>query len=469
MTLKPKLLIFSHVSNAVSITGAEKLLLFFCQELLPYFHCVLVAPEEGRLTALARASGIEVKIYKLPLLYRMYSPYPGLTSEAVKLQSSPAFGQLVNWIAEEAPRLVIVNTCVHFMPAAAARRLGIPVVWQLTEAIEQNMHTSLATDLIHHYSSWIICISEAVAARFSPELRQSKISILPPSWEEQQELHPEGWSELRSSFRNQLRIAKNAPLIGMITSFRTESKGVHHFIDMALSIKDEYPDAMFLVVGNALRSDYEKQCQKRIEAYRATDRFVFLEAQGDIGRVYCGLDIVVVPSLVPEGFGLTALEGLLYGKPVVAYDAGGLGEVLRTAGSGQYLVETGSVLMLAEKVKAILNLPDRGKELGMQYRHQVMAVYGPEGYRARLNAIVARWLSEQPGWFHGPPAAAGGEGRIRRPSTSKAGRGKRKKRSGGSARRVNFLRRRRQGRSRSTRSHGLRRKRRSHPARWRKA
>ncbi|MGG1876316.1 glycosyltransferase family 4 protein [Paenibacillus cisolokensis] len=468
MTFKPKLLIFSHVSNPASITGAEKLLLFFCQELLPYFHCVLVAPEEGRLTALARESGIEVKIYKLPLLHRMYSPYPGLTGEAVKMQSSPAFSQLVNWIAEEAPRLVIVNTCVHFMPAAAARRLDIPVIWQLTEAIEQNGSTSLATDLIHRYSSWMICISEAVAARFPPELRQSKMSILPPSWREQQEHHPDEWPALRHSFRSQLQIGSHAPLIGMITSFRMESKGVHHFIDMALSIKDEFPAAVFLVVGDALRPEYEKQCQKRIEAYGASDRFIFLEAQGDIGRVYCGLDIVVVPSLVPEGFGLTALEGLLYGKPVVAYDAGGLGEVLRAAGSGQFLVETGSAGMLADRVRTILNLPDQGKDLGAHNRNQVIAAYGPEGYRVRLNAIVARWLSEQPGWFHGPPVAAGTKVEAR-PSASSGRGGKRKKRKGNSVRRHDIRRERRRSRTRSARSQARARKRRHHPIRRRKA
>lgn len=60
--------------------------------------------------------------------------------------------------------------------------------------------------------------------------------------------------------------------------------------------------------------------------------------------------LVVVPSRF-EGFGLTALEALALGKPVIASDAGGLPEVLGNAGC---IIPHGNIDALAQAVKAAL-------------------------------------------------------------------------------------------------------------------
>lgn len=398
MAFKPQILIFSHVSNPASITGAEKLLLFFCGQISPYFDCVLVAPNEGKLTMLAREAGMEVRIYKVPLLHGVYTPGAYLMHEANQLLATTGFRALVKWIASQRPQIILVNTCVNFLPAAAGKKLGIPVIWQLTEKITNNGYVHLSTSLIHQYSNWLISISESVAESFPPEVRQSKMTILPPSWSESA-LEPEAWPVWKTVFREKYGIDTNRPLIGMVSSFLIEDKGVHHFIEMALLLKDAFPDAVFLIVGSVLDRNYEGLCHEQIARAGAQHRFVFAGVQDDITQVYSALDIVVVPSLVPEGFGLTALEGLLYGKSVVAYASGGLQEVLSSVGCPQLLADPGNPVSLAEKVKSILNQPDRGAALGMQNRAQALAVFGPAMYEARVNGMVSRWMSEYPGWF----------------------------------------------------------------------
>ncbi len=46
---------------------------------------------------------------------------------------------------------------------------------------------------------------------------------------------------------------------------------------------------------------------------------------------------------------MTALEGLLFGKAVVAYDSGGLGEILNLTENKKFLVPTGEVDGLVKK------------------------------------------------------------------------------------------------------------------------
>lgn len=465
MAFKPKMLIFSHVSNPSSITGAEKLLLFFCGQMTPYFDCVLVAPNEGRLTILARQSGITVKIHRIPLFHSVYTPGSNLLAEANKLMATSVFRGLMKWIAGEAPEVILTNTCVHFMPAAAGKRLGIPVVWQLTEKITENGNAHLATSLIHQYSNWLVSISESVAESFPVEVRQSKMTVLPPSWIES-DIQPAAWATTRASFRGSLGITANQPLIGMISSFLIESKGVHHFIDMALSLKDAYPDAAFLIVGSALNPDYDILCRDRIASAGAQHRFIFAGSQDDITQVYCALDVVVVPSLIPEGFGLTALEGLLHGKPVVAYASGGLQEVLTAAGCPHLLAIPGSPASLAEKVRFILDQPDRGEALGMQNRLQIQAVFGPEVYGMRLNGMVSRWMNEYPAWFQVTAR------RVKRrvvPARRRKQNSRRKKRSAAVARRLFVRRRTKRPEGRATRRRASRLRLRRTSARRRKA
>lgn len=45
---------------------------------------------------------------------------------------------------------------------------------------------------------------------------------------------------------------------------------------------------------------------------------------------YTAMDIVVIPSMVKEGFGMTALEGLYFAKPVIAFNQGGLSELMES-------------------------------------------------------------------------------------------------------------------------------------------
>lgn len=54
MATKPKMMLFSHVCNTRSITGAEKLLLHFMREIGTIFECVLVVPQEEACGACAK-------------------------------------------------------------------------------------------------------------------------------------------------------------------------------------------------------------------------------------------------------------------------------------------------------------------------------------------------------------------------------------------------------------------------------
>jgi glycosyltransferase involved in cell wall biosynthesis len=90
--------------------------------------------------------------------------------------------------------------------------------------------------------------------------------------------------------------------------------------------------------------------------------------------------IVVIPSHF-EGFGLTALEAMSLGKPVIASAAGGLPEVIGEAGR---LVPVGDVEALAQAIAEIADDPGLRETMGRRGRERAEAEFGLPALTAQL-------------------------------------------------------------------------------------
>lgn len=438
MADKAAVILFSHVSNTSSITGAEKLLLHFARELTPYFDCLLVAPREGKLTRQARHYGLPVELLPIPLVYGMYTPHAGLEREIEVLQDGREFMELKAWLGQRRPVFIITSTCVHVLPAVAARSLGIPVIWKISETIVQNDYTPVSTGIIRRYSDRILSISHTAAQPF-PEEAKDSIQLLPPTWDEN-DLMMEAWSKLRGERRRELNVKPTSPLIGYISSFIIREKGLEHFINMAVLVAKRRPDARFLVIGEpGDKPAYYNRCLKKAKLEGLTSRFRFAGYEPCIPQAYSAMDVLVVPSLVREGFGMTALEGLAFGKPVVAYDTGGLGEIMRTVDCGGWLVSPENIGALAGRVLDLLDDPAAAHALGSQARVRADSLYGPAAYRERLRLYAEDWRKrwtgtaavQAPAVPPDPPAApeapAAAPGPAARPAPRRGGKRRRLK------------------------------------------
>lgn len=442
MADKATIVLFSHVSNTRSITGAEKLLLFFGRELSPFFNCILVAPHEGKLTGQARNLGLIVHLMPIPLLYGIYTPYAGLPEDARTMQGSKEYAKLTEWLAALRPAFIVTSTCVHAFPAMAAKSLGIPVIWKISEAMVANEFSHISVDIIHRNSDEILAISHTVASCFPQDLQEGKVTLLPPSWDETNML-PDSWSKLRSERRRELKVRPHEKVVGYISSFINKEKGLEHFIDMAISVSSAHPDTKFLVIGTPADNAYYDQCVRKVKLEGLHSRFKFTGYEQSLPAAYCAMDVLVVPSLIREGFGMTALEGLTFGKPVVAYASGGLREILETTGCGDYLVPAGEAAALAAAVSRLLAEPGHAAAVGSRARQLAEAAYGPAAYRMRLHGLAEKWhlrycsapsaaslpLAADAEPALPPPPAAPGGGR-RAAASQRRGKSKSKRRSG---------------------------------------
>lgn len=104
-------------------------------------------------------------------------------------------------------------------------------------------------------------------------------------------------------------------------------------------------------------------------------------------------DVVVVPSVWPEGFGLTCLEALRAGRAVVACDVGALGELIVPERTG-LLVPPADPAALAGAVGRLLRddrLRDRLGTAGAAHSDR----YGMDAHHAAVLAAYARAATEE--------------------------------------------------------------------------
>jgi glycosyltransferase involved in cell wall biosynthesis len=363
-----------------------------------YFDCILVTPGEGRLTSMARKRGITVLTQNLFMLHGMYTPYEGLAQDAENLRTHVAYAPLFQMLRHARPDVVLVNTCVNVMPAMAAQELNIPVIWKITEVINQNAYTPVSVSIIDRYSQWVIGISQAVMRPLHGGGLTRPHTVLSPCRDMDMPSPKEHVLERRRK-REKLGLRDFHICIGYISSFIYEAKGLLPFVQMALKLCETNSRCRFWIIGSSVDSEYYVKCVSLIRQSRYSRRFQFNSFEESVSTAYSAMDIVVIPSMVEEGFGLTALEGLVYGKPVVAFAQGGLVELMEATGNTDFLVEPGNSDMLAQKVSYLLDHPEEVERIGVRNNSAATRVYGPDSYRSSLHLMVSQWVCHHPHWF----------------------------------------------------------------------
>jgi glycogen synthase len=127
-------------------------------------------------------------------------------------------------------------------------------------------------------------------------------------------------------------------------------------------------------------------------------------------RLYAACDVFVAPSRF-ESFGLILIDAMMFGKPAVACDVGGMGEIVE-AGETGLLVPVGDAGALAEAITTLVTSPDLRRRLGAASRTRYERVYRADAMVAAVNRYYdsilgrhsAEWSGAQPDGPKTPPA-----------------------------------------------------------------
>jgi glycosyltransferase involved in cell wall biosynthesis len=130
-------------------------------------------------------------------------------------------------------------------------------------------------------------------------------------------------------------------------------------------------DALLALLGDGPDLD---RCRALATGLGLGDRVHFLGLRNDPERVYAAADVVVMPSLWDEAFGLAVVEAMAAGKPVVVTDSGAMPEIVDHGRCG-LIVPKRDHAALAAAIARLLDDPALRQRMGRAARHRATTAF----------------------------------------------------------------------------------------------
>jgi glycosyltransferase involved in cell wall biosynthesis len=189
------------------------------------------------------------------------------------------------------------------------------------------------------------------------------------------------------------------PVVLFLANLRIR-KGVMVLLDAFERLAAQRPDVRLRIGGSG---PLEGDVQRRVAASRARDR---IELLGHVERARApdlirGGDVFCAPSFA-EPFGMSVLEAMACGRPVVATDAGGTRHLV--GGDGGRLVPPGDAAALAAALGELVADPGLRRRMGTHNRRTVEQRFSWSRVGDRLEAAYAEAVGEGSGGRAAPRA-----------------------------------------------------------------
>lgn len=358
--------------------GAERCLVDLATGIERYgWLPLVVAPFHGALADTLVTAGISVQVSELGVFRsrrEMRSP-----KLLMRLATTvPAIIRLAAVIRRAHVTIVHSNTSVVLAGAVAARLTGRPHIWYVREILS-GPTWRLMRRVILTLSDRVVCISAAVADNVAPlgSPERARVVVIPDG------VDLGHFSPLISpDHADKCRV-------GMVARI-TPLKGHDVFLRAAGIVAQRIPNAEFFLVGGHL-SAYQTLFD-RLLALKAElgldDRVYFIDHldRHAVRDFLASLAVVVVPSTLPEGGGLVALEAMALGRPVVATRHGGPLDFITDGVNGR-LVTPNDAPALADAIAALLQDGSMRQALGVAARRTIEREYDLSRQMERLTML----------------------------------------------------------------------------------
>lgn len=201
-------------------------------------------------------------------------------------------------------------------------------------------------------------------------------------------------AENRAALRAELGLQAQGPLIGCLGRIRAQ-KGTDVFVDAMIRVAVSHPTAQAIVLGRALKKDaaFLEGLKSKVNAAGLGQRIRFL---GEVpvwetAKYYQAMDLYIAPQRW-EGFGLTPLEAMACGAPVIATRVGAFEELVIEGETG-HLIAPGDAGAMADKTGTLLGQTERLSDMGQAARRHMVAHFQLQHEADAINTIYRQLLA----------------------------------------------------------------------------
>lgn len=170
-------------------------------------------------------------------------------------------------------------------------------------------------------------------------------------------------------------------------------KGADTFVKVAEALRVHVPDQEYVLAGAPTSAAFSASVSQQIVDSNLVNAVTVSGAVTDAAakwNLLTSAAVLVFPSRYAyEAQPLVVLEALATGTPVVAYDIGGLRDVIHN-GSNGFLVDPDDVHGLAMRVREVLSDDDRRHDLSKAAKSSYHDNYSREAYRRGWQHVLCR-------------------------------------------------------------------------------
>ena len=197
----------------------------------------------------------------------------------------------------------------------------------------------------------------------------------------------------RAALRVKLGLNGRGPQIGCFGRIRKQ-KGTDVFVDAMIRILPKFPDAHAIVMGGVTQGHetFLEGLRAKIEAAGLSGRIRVLPEvpEAEVVKYFQALDIYIAPQRW-EGFGLTPIEAMACGVPVIATKVGAFEELIAPNETGT-LIEVGDVDAMARGASLLLADPAKRATWSKAARARTIRHFRLQGEADALIAVYHRLL-----------------------------------------------------------------------------
>ena len=316
-------------------------------------HRTVLVPRPGIVSERLLAAGaVEALMFEPGLIEHIFSPPTrpverGDLAAAWPLKLLRAIGnvllavsaifRLSRWIRQEKFDAIFCNgTMANIAGGLLASRTGTPCLWHVlytsVGGAAGGLHARLAAD---ENVKTIICVSCPTSLQFGGS---AKVRLIHDALD----IDEFDVAQATPSLRRELGLDANAVIFGSHGRILPR-KGYVEMIRAARLVLDGLPEAErahchFVVIGDTpqdMKVDHLEECRALVRQLGLSAHVHFLGFRPAVIACVADFDVAVVPSIYQDPLPLAVLESMALAKPVVAFDVGGMGEMISDGVNGR--------------------------------------------------------------------------------------------------------------------------------------
>lgn len=346
---------------------------------------VVILPHHGTLVKELEDLGIEVRIVNVGVLRRRYFTPWGILGRLVLWFL--ATYKIIRIVKRHAVSTIYINSANVILGPILKLFTGLPLIWHLHEIVESPSILRIFLVKLIEKSNQVIAVSAATRNFWMRHSTKLDIQLLHNGIPTSDFIHAVSLND--SEFPFTLKNTHNAILIFMIGRVQPW-KGQAYFLNIMKSflegMKASELNVYAIMAGDAYPGYeyYVDELKQSIVDNELADKVFYIGYRRDIPAILKSIDLLVLPSLLPDPLPTVVLEAMASGKPVLATLQGGALEMIVEGETGIF-VPLDDYKVAAESLKSLVLDTEKMRMMGEKGSQRVIECFS-------LEAFESNWL-----------------------------------------------------------------------------